>query len=208
MLHNWLPISQKIENSMQNLDFYSGKIERDIPPQFSREDPEYFARLANIHAKEERSSMKRASRILSLIIALCIISFTAGLIIGIKFVSGSNKQIVDQQTREAVTGIGQKVSNLIKEGSNNKTNVNAGEKKLFSKEDFPYIIKIGKQYNKTESQEIAGIISGHGHTVILSKDNGSYKIYIGPYKNQEEASEDLKKIKTYSIKGNPVVVKR
>ena len=77
-----------------------------------------------------------------------------------------------------------------------------------TKEDFPYIIKVGKQFNKSESQQIAGIISGQGHTVILSKDNGSYKIFVGPYRNQEEALESLKKIKTYSLKSSAAVIKR
>jgi preprotein translocase subunit SecF len=193
---------------MQNFDFYSGKSVRDFPPQFNREDPEYFAKLANVNSREEHKTMTKASRILSLIIALCIISFTTGLVVGIKFASGSNKQIVDQQTKEAVTDIGQRVTNLIKESPVSKANSPESEKKLFAKEDFPYIIKVGKQFNKSESQQIAGIISGQGHTVILSKDNGSYKIFVGPYRNQNEALENLKKIKTYSLKGTAIIVKR
>jgi hypothetical protein len=193
---------------MQNFDFYSGKIVRDFPPQFNREDPEYFAKLANIGSKEDHKTMTKASRMLSLIIALCIISFTAGLVIGIKFASGSNKQIVDQQTKEAVTDIGQRVTSLIKETPGSKSNASESDKKLFAKEDFPYIIRVGKQFSKSESQQLAGIISGYGHTVILSKDNGSYKIFVGPYRNQEEALESLNKIKTYPLKNAAVVVKR
>jgi hypothetical protein len=193
---------------MQNLDFYSGKIIRDFPPQFNREDPEFFANLAKNNLKEDHKSMKKASRILSLIIALCIISFTTGLVVGIKFASGSNKQIVDQQTREAVTDLGQKVTNLIKETPGNSSSLVDGEKKLFSKEVFPYIIKVGKQFTKSESQQIAGIISGQGQTVILSKDNGAYKIFVGPYRNQEDALDSLKKIKTYNLKSTSIVVKR
>jgi hypothetical protein len=193
---------------MQNIDFYSGKIVKDFPPQFNREDPEYFAKLAKINIKEEHKTMTKASRMLSLIIALCIISFTAGLVIGIKFASGSNKQIVDQQTKEAVTDIGQRVTNLIKESPGSKSSPVESEKKLFAKEDFPYIIKVGKQFSKSESQQIAGIISGRGHTVILSKDNSSYKIFVGPYRTQEEALENLKKIKTIPLKNTAVVVKR
>jgi hypothetical protein len=193
---------------MQNVDFYSGKTLRDIPPQFSREDPEYFARLAKVHTKDEHKSMKRASRMLSLIIALCIISFTAGLVVGIKFASGSSKQIMDQQTREAVTNIGQKVSDFVKENPEANGNVNITEKKLFAREDFPYVIRIGKQYNKSQSQEIAGIISSHGDTVILSRDGGNYKIFAGPYRNYEEAMTSLSKIKTYSTNINAVIIKR
>lgn len=193
---------------MQNLDFYSGKIVRNFPPQFSREDPEYFAKLAKINSKEEHKTMRKASRILSLIIALCIISFTAGLVVGIKFASGSNKQIVDEQTREAVTDIGQRVTNFIKDGHGTKSNIPENEKKLFAKEDFPYIIKVGGQFNKTESQQMAGIISGKGHTVILSKDGINFNVFVGPYRNQEEALSSLNKIKTYSLKNTAVVIKR
>ena len=193
---------------MQNLDFYSGKVVRDFPPQFNREDPEYFARLARNSSKEEHKSMKKASRILSLIIALCIVSFTTGIVVGIKFASGSNKQLVDQQTREAVTGLGQKVTNLIKETPGAAADSAEAEKKLFAKEVFPYIIKIGNQFSKSESQQIAGIISGQGHTVILSKDNGAYKIFVGPYRNQDDALENLTKIKTYPLKSTAVVIKR
>jgi hypothetical protein len=193
---------------MQNIDYYSGKTIRDIPPQFSREDPEYFARLANIHTKEEHKSMKKASRILSLIISLCIISFTAGLVLGIKFSSGSNKQIMDQQTIEAVTNIKQKVTDLVKDNPVPKNSINPADKKLFTKEEFPYVIKIGKQYNRSQSQEIAGLISSHGDTVILSRDNGNYKIFVGPYRNHEEALESLNKIKTYALKNGSVIIKR
>ena len=193
---------------MQNLDFYSGKVVRDFPPQFSREDPEYFARLARNNSKEEHKSMRKASRILSLIIALCIVSFTTGLVVGIKFASGSNKQIVDQQTREAVTGLSQRVSNLIKENPGSTSSSAETEKKLFSKDEFPYIIKIGNQFSRSESQQIAGIISGQGHTVILSKDDGAYKIFVGPYRNQDNALESLKKIRTYPLKNAAVVIKR
>ena len=193
---------------MQNFDFYSGKIVRDIPPQFTREDPEYFARLADVHSKSENRSIKHASSILSLIIVLCIISFTAGLIIGIKFVSGSNKQLVDQQTKDAVADIGHKVAGLTKEIPDNRAETSINEKKMFAKKDFPYIIKIGRQYNKSESQEIAGIISSHGQTVILLKSNEYYKVYAGPYKSREEAYESLKNIKTYLTKGDAEIIKR
>lgn len=192
---------------MQNFDFYSGKIARDFQPQFSREDPEYFGRLSDFPIKEDHKGIKKASSLLSLILTLCILSFTAGLIIGIKFVSGSNKELLDKQTKEAVTDIGHRVANLTKEIPDNKSD-KTNEKKLYAKEEFPYIIKIGNQFNKSQSQEIAGIISNHGQTVILLKNEGNYKIYVGPYKNQEDAFESLKKIKTFSIKGNAEIIKR
>ncbi len=194
---------------MQNVDFYSGKTLRDIPPQFSKEDPEYFARMANVHTKEEHKSMTRASRMLSLIISLCIISFTAGLVVGIKFASSSGKQIMDKQTMDAVSNIGQKVSKFVKEDSEAKSPAaNTSGKKLFAREDFPYVIRVGTLFNKSQSQEIAGIISNHGDTVILSKDSGNYKIFVGPYRDYKDALESVNKIKTYPVKSSAVIIKR
>lgn len=181
---------------MQNFDFYSGKTVRDIPQQFNRDDPEYFARLAGIDIREEKKSLKRANRILSLIIALCIISFTVGLVIGIKFAGNSDKKIMDKQTKAAVSGISKKVTNLINE---NQTELHAATKQnLFLKEEFPYVIKIGKGYSKSDSQEIANILSSRGHTVILSKNNSGYLIFLGPYRVKKDAELILGKIQGYN----------
>ena len=193
---------------MQNYDFYSGKMTRGLPPQFSREDPEYFARLASVNSREESRKFKRASRILSLIIALCIVSFTAGLIVGIKFASGSDKEIMDRQTKEAVNGLGHRVKELINEKKDGNSDTAGDNKKIFSREEYPYVIRIGKEYTKDKSQEIASLISSNGHTVILSKNNSRYKIFVGPYRNQTDAEESLKKINTYNINSDVLIIKR
>jgi hypothetical protein len=183
---------------MQNIDFYSGKTVRETPPNFSREDPEYFARFAKGHAKEEDRSMKKATRMLFLIVALCIISFTTGLVIGIKFASGSNKEIVDQHTKKAVDEIGKKVANIIKDGAETDLNAAPVNRNLFSRDQFPYAIKIQGEFNQMKSQEIAGFLSGKGQTVILSNSNGKYKIFLGPFIGLGEADNNLKKIKGFS----------
>ncbi|MBN2039273.1 MAG: SPOR domain-containing protein [Spirochaetes bacterium] len=193
---------------MQNYDFYSGKMTRELPPQFSREDPEYFARIANVSSKEESKKIKRASRILSLIIALCIVSFTTGLIVGIKFAAGSNKEIMDRQTKDAVNDIGHKVKELINERNDSSITSSVNDKKMFSKEEYPYVIKIGKEYTKVKSQEIANIISNNGHTVILSKNDSAYKVFVGPYRNQTDARNALKEISSYRINGDALILKR
>lgn len=183
---------------MQNIDFYSGKTLREIPSGFNREDPEYFASMANGHSKDEERSMKRATRMLFLIVALCIISFTTGLVIGIKFAAGSNKEIVDEHTKKAVDDIGKKVANIIKDGTTTDLNAAPASKDIFSREQFPYAIKINGEYSQPKSQDIAGFLSGKGQTVILSKNNEKYRIFLGPYRNLDEASVSLKKIKGFS----------
>lgn len=181
---------------MQNYDFYSGKTVRDIAPQFTRDDPEYFARIAGIDSIEEKRSVKRANRIISIIIALCIISFTAGLVIGIKFAGGSDRKIMDIQTKETVSGISRKVNNIISESTSESHT--AAKQSLFLKEEFPYVIKIGKAYSKSDSQEIANFLSSKGHTVILSKNSAGYLVFLGPYRFMKDAELILGNIKGYN----------
>ncbi len=183
---------------MQNIDFYSGKMSRDVPTQLNSEDPEYFARLANVHTKEEEKSMKRATRMLFLIVALCIISFTIGLVIGIKFVNGSKTEIVDERTKRAVDNIGKKVANIIKDSTVTDLNAAPVNKNLFSKTQFPYAVKIPGEYSKTKSQEIAGLLSNNGQTVIISKNYGKYRIFLGPFRQKGEAAQAIKNLKNTS----------
>ena len=183
---------------MQNIDFYNGKRMKNIPPQFDVQDPEYFTRAANIHHREQEKTRRKASRMLSLIIALCIISFTAGLIIGIKFASGSKKEIVDERTRQAVSSFGNNVKNLIRENPLKDTvNKLTTRSKLFPKEDFPYVIRVGKEFDKANSQKIASFLSNRGHTVIISKNKKNFNIYTGPYRNSDEAQSSIKRIRDY-----------
>ncbi|MCU0820908.1 MAG: SPOR domain-containing protein [Spirochaetes bacterium] len=183
---------------MQNIDFYSGKTLRETPSGFSREDPEFFSNMANIHTRDEEKNMKKATRMLFLIVALCIVSFTAGLVIGIKFTAGSNKEIVDSHTKKAVDDIGKKVSDMLKDSATTDLNAAPMGRDIFSKEEFPYAIKINGEYSQPMSQDIAGFLSGRGQTVILAKNNEKYRIFVGPFKDADEAADNLKKIKTYS----------
>ncbi len=187
---------------MQNMDFYSGRTARVNPSQLNVQDPEYFTRLDNIQQKEMDRTRKKASRMMSLIIGLCIISFTSGLILGIKFASGSKKEIMDANTKKAVTDIGSKVSNLLKDSSINKDASAAEMKKnLFPRAEYPYVISLSSKFSEDTSQEIARHLSQKGHTVILSKqENNRYNIFIGPYKNQADAQASLKKITGYNKK--------
>jgi hypothetical protein len=190
---------------MQNIDFYMGNVKRPEQPQFDGVDPEYFSRLSNFQNKDEHKKFKKASRILSLIIALCIISFTAGLVIGIKFASESEAQLVDPHTKEAVNGLGKKVATMI----NNNEPVPAPDNKTsFPKSEYPYVIRVGKQFNKAQSLDIANSISSRGHTVILSKEKSLFKIFIGPYKDYNLATNALKTISAYSLHEDIEIIRR
>lgn len=185
---------------MQNFDFYTGKQMKNAPPQFGVQDPEYFTRLAATDSRDQERSRKKATRMISFVIALCIISFTTGLVVGIKFAAAPGKDIVDARTRKAVSNIGEKVTGLMKDTTPRAANAEV-KKNLFPKDDFPYVIKIGRDYDAPRSQEISAFLSGHGHTVILSKNEKHYRIYTGPYKNLKDAEISLKKITAYNSKG-------
>lgn len=174
---------------MQNIDFYDGKTQKNIPPQFERQDPEYFSRALNFNQNDDEKNKKKASRTIFFIIALCIISFTTGIVIGIKFAGGAEHEIIDEQTYNAVSGIGKKVTNIMNDQSNIKS-----KNTLFPIKEYPFVIKIGNQYDKLRSQEIANILSKEGYTVILSKQNDKYKIYTGPYKSYKTAKDTLQEL--------------
>jgi len=182
---------------MQNIDFYQGKTARVIPQHFDRPDPELYSRMSGVHSRDEEKKRRRATRMISLIAALCIISFTVGIVIGIKFAGGARKEIVDRETYRAVSGIGKKVTGLVA-GQKNETG-----KKIFPRAEYPFVIMIGKGYNRPESREIAGILSGYGHTVIISQHENTYRIYTGPYKSINDAQSSMKTIAAYNHKALP-----
>ncbi|MDY6969770.1 MAG: SPOR domain-containing protein [Spirochaetota bacterium] len=195
---------------MQNIDFYKGKNNRVAAPKFDPVEPEYFTiPPVNMH-KEEEKKRKKVNRMIFLIISLCIVSFTVGMVMGIKFAAASKKEIVDKDTKKAVKDIGEKVSHLIKDVSNSD-NSKLASKKIFTKSEFPFAIKVGKDYNRSKSHQIASFLSNKGYTVILSKNDKYYRIYTGPYRNLNEAELNLKKIEKYYSHGLPVhsiIVKR
>lgn len=192
---------------MQNIDFYERKNIRVAAPQFSDFNPEYLPRVAQNTPREVERVRKKASRTFFLISCLCIISFTAGIVIGIKFAGGAQKEIMDRNTVTAVTDWGKKFSSLLTDNS-----IASGQKaNPFPKNDYPYVIKVNSEYDYEDSKSIAGYLSKKGHTVILTKYNDRFKIYIGPYKNSADAQEALKKISAfqkYSLAENVRVIKR
>ncbi|MBN1499149.1 MAG: SPOR domain-containing protein [Spirochaetes bacterium] len=97
---------------MQNIDFYSGKT--NTPPQYLyNNDPDFMSTISKMSDRDHAKSHSRANRLLAVILSLCIISFTVGLLIGLKYTGGLNKEIVDPGTKQAVSQLGEKVNNFI-----------------------------------------------------------------------------------------------
>ncbi len=193
---------------MQNIDFYERKNIRIAPPQFTDTyDPEYLPRMTQNTPREMERVRKKASRIFFLITSLCIMSFTAGIVIGIKFTGGTQRELVDRKTYNAVADIGKSFSLLGRE----KPSESASREKVFPKSSYPFVIRVTSEHDHDTAQKIAGFLSHRGHTVILSKKNTRYRIYIGPFRSNNDASEALKKIaayQKYSLAENTRIIKR
>jgi preprotein translocase subunit SecF len=182
---------------MQNIDFYSGKETRVMNNSAMLHDADNVARLDAMYRKEAYKNNKRASRMLSLIIALCIISFTTGLVMGLKFANGSNAAIIDSQTASALSTMRSRVSSMMKQEEQVTKNA---PKAVFPKEEYPFVIRINRNFNEKESKEIAQFLSKNGHTVIISQKNQHYKLYVGPYKAQADVDAAVKVLRDYRKK--------
>ena len=195
---------------MQNIDFYDGRHLRDYPPQFDKYDKfdmEYFSKNAGVAERESERSHKRATKIITLIGALIIISFTTGLVVGIKFASGGERKIVDEHTLNAVNNIGGKVFDTVKDITGNLKPAN----KLYPKNEYPFVIQFGKEYSETDLKPVAQFLSSKGHTVIVLKNNQNFKIFTGPYKTEADAKKSLSEIslyKQYAFSANAQIIKR
>ncbi len=193
---------------MQNIDFYSGNNMRQAGNQYTTPDPEYLNNVAEFHNRHDEKYRKKANRMLSFIIALCIISFTTGLVVGIKFTSGSEREIVDPETRKAMTDIGKKVTGMVKKAETKNT---VSTSQMFPRNSYPYIIRIGSDFKKNDAEKIATRLSTDGYRIILSQKDSGYRIYAGPYKKPTDAKNSLKNMLQYSENGlfsNATVLKR
>ena len=191
---------------MQNIDFYERQTTRSALPDMRTFDPEFFSRLAQATPRELERARKKASRLFFIILSLCIMSFTAGIIIGVKF-SGGKREIVDPKTYHAMADMGKQLSDLVSDrGAERKK----GEM-VFPRDTYPYAIRIDKKYDKNSAHRIAGFLSQRGHTVILTNDNNVYRVYIGPYRSAADAEKAMKKISAYnkySLAENCRLIKR
>jgi hypothetical protein len=204
---------------MQNFDYYHGSTHYQEQPEFVARDPEYFSRMARNHQKEGVKKRNKATRFLSFVLALCIVSFTTGIIVGMKFTGGDQQEIVDPATKQAMSDIGTKVNNLTNEneittetatedvssGSENSTSTEvstststSSTSRSYPKELFPYVIRIGNKYSKVNAEQIADYLSSKGHTVILSQHEDFFRVYTGPYKEKSSAQVALNRINYYT----------
>ncbi len=193
--------------NMQNMDFYDGRHLRSMPPQFDKSDPEYFARTTRALDRENDTNHNRAVRMLTLITALIIIAFTTGLVVGIKFAGGAERSIVDEKTYNTMNSISSKMSGLVKEISGENRQANT----LYPKDEFPFVIQLGKEYSETDTKNVAQFLSSKGHTVIVSKSRDNFRIFTGPYKTENEARKTLTEIslyRQYAISANAQIIKR
>ncbi len=192
---------------MQNIDFYEKRSPRMVHPQFTDFDPEYYPRVTQSTPREIERVRKRASRIFFTITALCIISFTVGIVVGIKFSGGTDKEIVDARTFNAMADFGKRIPFM----AGNETKPAVPAKNAFPRESYPYVLSVKGDYDHATSQNMASYISGLGHTVILSKHNDRFRIFVGPYRKHADALDALKKISAhpkYSLAENTRIIKR
>lgn len=192
---------------MQNMDFYDGRHLRDLPPQFDKFDAEYFSRTTGATDRDNEQSRRRATKIITFVAALVIISFTTGLVIGIKFAGGADRKIVDDHTMSAMNNIGDKMSSMMKDVTGNAKQVN----QIYPKVEYPFVIQLGKEYSETDLKPVAQFLSSKGHTVIVSKNNQNFRIFTGPYKTESDARKSLSEIslyKQYAFSTNAQIIKR
>jgi len=194
---------------MQDFDLYTGKNRYYQRPPLETVDPDYFTRMAAASQKEEVHRTHRASRILAVVSALCIISFTVGLVTGIKFAGGEEKEIVDPATKQAMSQLGEKVSDIVARQENAPAEENAARPKtatdpqaMYPREEYPFVVRIGEELENQPARELAGFLSGKGHTVVMSRSGANFRLYVGPFKQETEAESALQKIREYTFKQN------
>lgn len=189
------------------MDFYDGRHLRDLPPQFDKFDTEFFSRTSGSVERENEKARKKATKMITLIVGMVIVSFTTGLILGIKFAGGADRKIVDDRTLNAMNNIGERMSDAVKDVTGNAKPAN----QIYPKIEYPFVIQLGKEYSETDLKPVAQFLSSKGHTVIVSKNDQNFKIFTGPYKTEIDARKSLSEIslyKQYAIATNAQIIKR
>jgi hypothetical protein len=193
---------------MQDLDLYTGKpgpLYAHQAPRFEAPDAEYFTKINDTILTSEHKSRKHATRIFSVIAGLCIVSFTAGLVIGIKLSGGKDKSLIDHQTQKAISDI-VKTPAENAAGAQNQIETAAPSAPqasqatvaaTYPKAEFPFVIRLGADMTKANADEAASLLIGKGHTVILSKNGQSCRLFSGPFRTMESAEISLQKIRSY-----------
>jgi SPOR domain len=192
-----------MEPLMQDLDLYTGKpgpLYGNSAPRFETPDPEYFMRMSEHIQHDERKGRKHATRVISFVVGLCIVAFTAGLVTGIKFAGGKDKQLIDPHTKQMISEIGKspvKSSDQSQSAEQPTQTVNTVAS-AYPKAEFPFVIRLGSEFSKEKADEAASLLSAKGHTVILSKNGQQYRLYSGPFRTKESSEISLQKIRSYN----------
>lgn len=184
---------------MQNFDFHSNN--KNSYTDYNAQDYREYTIPQNYATHSRSFSQKKAHRMLTIIIALIIMSFTAGLIVGIKFTGGKSKPIIDPQTKVALNNAAQKAKILIE----------PKQQPQFPKSEYPYAIKIGNSFTRNDATTLAGILSKTGQRIIVAKSKDQYTVYAGPYTSLQDAKKSLKIIMEQSKNGNfsnAIILKR
>lgn len=199
---------------MQNIDFYERKNIRGSTPfpyaLPNAPEPDYFAMGAVPGAVDADKHRKRTMRLVFIIAALCIFSFTGGIVMGIKFAGGTKHEIVDPRTYNAMSDIGKRVTTIVASKAP-ATEAPARQVSLYPKAEYPYAVRIDRTFDRTKAEEVASFLSQKGHTVVLTHQDEKYRVYAGPYKSESEAAASLKKIaeySNYSLANNARIIKR
>lgn len=209
---------------MQNMDLYTGRHNAAMPPQYDRTDPEFFTRAVEAPEIQSRHHQKKASRLLFVVAAFSIISFTTGLVLGLKFAGGQQREIVDHDTFQAMTTIGNRVRTMVQEESDapaetpaeEETSVTDEQKSqsadtMYPRDEYPYVLTLSGTYGRDKAGEMAKFLSTRGFTVILSRSDDNFRVFIGPYKSHDDAKNSLQKVssyKEYSLASKVRIVKR
>jgi hypothetical protein len=196
---------------MQDMDLYTGKQSSFFVPQFDTADPDYFTRSGETREHDAVKSHKKATRLIAFVAALCIISFTTGLVTGIKFAGGKDKPLIDPHTQQAVSSLGQRVAGFQAGTPAEAAEPAVSAKQSYPKADFPWVIRIGNEYSKDRASELANVLSAKGHSMVISKYEQNFRLYAGPFKTKESAELSLQKIKGYNDsrwQNNAVILKR
>lgn len=179
-----------------------------MAPQFEKFDTEFFSKTSKVQEIEQERTRKKAVRLLTLITGLIIISFTIGLVMGIKFAGGAERKIVDENTYNAVSNISTRLTDMVKDAS---SSISKPADKVYPKTEFPFVIMVGKDFDATSFKPVAQYLSSKGHTVIVSQNENSFRLYTGPYKTEADARKALSEISLYKddpFPANAQIIKR
>ncbi len=173
---------------MQNIDFYSGKSNNTPQFLYNDHDTDYFSTISKPVDKGIEKSHNTANRHLVVILSLCIISFTAGLIIGLKYTNGASHEMIDPSTKQAMSQLGEKVNNFIDNDSSikpveekksntavaavNDNGIKPDDAKVSKETEFKQNQTISKTFPKNEFPYVLQIDGKY--TLRQSKDIASY----------------------------------